>query len=105
MKKTILLYGLVGGVLITVLKLTEYRFLVIEHSLEIYGGLVALLFSAIGIWLGLKLTKTKETIVVREVAVPALRHRVLLSLEGEREGVSPDSLIEDALAAVAPEAS
>jgi len=30
-----LLYGLCGGVLITLLKLTEYRFLVVEHSLEI----------------------------------------------------------------------
>jgi len=41
----------------------------VEHSLEIYGGLVAALFSAVGIWLGLKLTKTRETIVVREVPV------------------------------------
>ena len=48
----------------------EYRFLVVEHSLEIYGGIIALLFSVVGIWLGLKLTKTKETIVVKEVAVP-----------------------------------
>ena len=69
MKKTILLYGVLAGILITVLKLTEYRFLVIEHSLEIYGGLVAAIFAAVGIWLGLKLTKTKETIIVREVAV------------------------------------
>lgn len=69
MKKTILLYGLLGGVLITVLKLTEYRFLVVEHSVELYGGLIALLFSVVGIWLGLKLTKTKETVVVREVEV------------------------------------
>jgi DNA-binding CsgD family transcriptional regulator len=69
MKKTILLYGLLAGALITVLKLTEYRFLVIEHSLEIYGGLVAAIFSAVGIWLGLKLTKTKETVIVREVPV------------------------------------
>ena len=68
-KKTILLYGLLGGVLITVLKLTEYRFLVVEHSVELYGGLIALLFSVVGIWLGLKLTKTKETVVVREVEV------------------------------------
>lgn len=55
----ILLYGLCGGVLITVLKLTEYRFLVVEHSLEIYGGLVAAIFSALGIWLGLTLTRKK----------------------------------------------
>ncbi|HEX6747886.1 MAG TPA: response regulator transcription factor [Longimicrobium sp.] len=69
MKKTILLYGLLGGVLIAGLKLIEYRFLVIEHSLEIYGGIVAALFAGLGIWLGLKLTKTRETVVVREVPV------------------------------------
>jgi DNA-binding CsgD family transcriptional regulator len=69
MKKHILLYGLGGGVLIVVLKLIEYRFLVIEHSVEIYGGLIALFFSVVGIWLGLKLTKNKETIVIREVPV------------------------------------
>src|SRR5688572_2634982 len=68
-KKTIILYGLVGGVLIAALKLIEYRFLVVEHSLEIYGGIVALLFSILGIWLGLKLTRTRETVVVKEVPV------------------------------------
>jgi two-component system, NarL family, response regulator LiaR len=68
-KKTILLYGLLGGVLIAGLKLIEYRFLVIEHSFEIYGGIIALLFSVLGIWLGLKLTRTRETVVVREVPV------------------------------------
>jgi len=69
-KKTILLYGLLGGVLIAVLKLIEYRFLVVEHSLEIYGGIVAALFAGLGIWLGLKLTRPRETVVVREVKVP-----------------------------------
>ena len=71
MKKTILVYGLLGGVLTAVLKLVEYRFLVLEHSLEIYGGIVALLFSVLGIWLGLKLTKKKEVLIVKEVRVPA----------------------------------
>jgi len=71
MKKHILIYGLCGGVLIVLLKLVEYQFLVVEHSIEIYGGLIALLFAVLGIWLGLKLTKTKETVVVREVLLPA----------------------------------
>jgi DNA-binding CsgD family transcriptional regulator len=66
-KKTVLVYGILGGVLIAALKLIEYRFLVLEHSLEIYGGIVALMFSALGIWLGLKLTRTR--VVVREVPV------------------------------------
>ncbi len=70
MKKTVLAYGLLGGVLIAVLRIVEYRFLVLEHSLEIYGGIVALLFSGLGIWLGLTLTRPRETVVVREVPVP-----------------------------------
>ena len=68
-KKTVLLYGILGGVLIATLKLIEYRFLVLEHSPEIYGGIVATLFVTLGIWLGLKLTRTK--VVVKEVPVPA----------------------------------
>lgn len=71
MKKQILIYGLCGGVLIVLLKLVEYRFLVVEHSVEIYGGLIALVFAVLGIWLGLKLTRKQETIVVKEVPVSA----------------------------------
>lgn len=71
MKKHILIYGLCGGLLIAVLRVIEYRFLVVEHSLEIYGGLIALLFAGVGIWLGLKLTRKKEILVYKEVAVSA----------------------------------
>jgi ATP/maltotriose-dependent transcriptional regulator MalT len=53
MKRHILLYGLIGGILIAALKWMEYRFLVIEHSVEIYGGLIAATFAVLGIWLGL----------------------------------------------------
>jgi len=67
----VLLLGLVGGILIAVLRWSEYRFLVIENSFEIYGALVAVLFAGFGIWLGIKLTKPRETVVVREVLVPA----------------------------------
>ena len=97
-KKTILLYGLLGGVLIAVLKLVEYRYLVIEHSLEIYGGIVAVLFSALGIWLGLKLTR--KTVVVKEVPVhvqgPFIRNEAQL----EKLGITPRELeILEAIAA------
>ena len=66
-----LIYGLCGGILIVVLKLIEFRFLVREHSVEIYGGLIAALFAGVGIWLGLTLTKKKEVLIVKEVPVPA----------------------------------
>jgi NarL family two-component system response regulator LiaR len=69
--RDILLYGVCGGVLIAVLKLTEYRFLVIEHSVEIYGALIAALFAGLGIWLGQTLTKKKPTVILKEVPAPA----------------------------------
>jgi len=71
MKRAVLVYGLCGGLLIAGLKYIEYRFLVVEHSLEIYGGLVAIVFATVGIWLGLTLTRKEEVVVVREVPVPA----------------------------------
>jgi DNA-binding CsgD family transcriptional regulator len=74
MKKQVLIYGLLyglfGGVLIVILKLVEFRFLIVQHSFEIYGGLIAVLFAALGIWLGLKLTRKKEVLLVKEVKVP-----------------------------------
>ena len=88
MKKHILIYGLCGGVLIVVLKLVEYRFLVVEHSIEIYGGLIALLFAALGIWLGLKLTKTKETVVVKEVLIPAQQSFALNEMRLRELGIT-----------------
>jgi two-component system, NarL family, response regulator LiaR len=65
--RDIFLYGLSGGLLILVLKLTEYRFIVIEHSVEIYGALIAALFSAVGIWLGLTLTRKKPSVIIKEI--------------------------------------
>lgn len=69
--RDILLYGLCGGVLVAVLKLTEYRFLVVEHSVEIYVGLVAALFAGLGIWLGLTLTRKKPAMVISEIQAQA----------------------------------
>jgi DNA-binding CsgD family transcriptional regulator len=67
MKRHVLIYGLVGGILIAVLKWTEYRFLVIEHSIEIYGGLTAATFAVLGIWLGQTLTRKKPAVIIKEV--------------------------------------
>lgn len=66
----VLIYGLCGGVLIAVLRFIEFRFLIVEHSIEIYSALLAALFAGVGIWLGLKLTRRKEVVVVKEVRGP-----------------------------------
>lgn len=69
MTRQIALYGVIGGVLIALLKVIEYKHFVHEYPTEIYGGLVALIFTALGIYFGLKLTRTKEVVVIREVPV------------------------------------
>jgi DNA-binding CsgD family transcriptional regulator len=69
MKRHVLIFGLVGGLLIFTLQFTQYRFVVIQHSVELYSALVAILFATFGIWLGLRITRRRETIVVKEVLV------------------------------------
>jgi len=78
----VLIYGLCGGVLIVSLKYIEFRFLVVGHALEIYGGLIALIFAGLGIWLGLKLTGKKEVLVFKEVPAPSAQP---FSLNEERQ--------------------
>jgi len=78
----VLIYGLFGGVLIVSLKYIEFRFLVVGHALEIYGGLFALIFAGLGIWLGLKLTGKKEVLVFKEVPAPSAQP---FSLNAERQ--------------------
>jgi DNA-binding CsgD family transcriptional regulator len=91
-RKHILLYGILGGLLIAGLKTIEYRWLVVEHSVEIYGGLVAAVFASVGIWLGLKLTRNTETVVVREVMVPAPMSFTLDEANRESLGITPREL-------------
>jgi DNA-binding CsgD family transcriptional regulator len=92
MKKHILIYGLLGGVLIVLLRLIEYRYLIIEHSIEIYGGLVALVFAGLGIWLGLKLTRPKETVVIKEITVPSIGPFVLNQSRLQELGITKREL-------------
>jgi DNA-binding CsgD family transcriptional regulator len=83
-----LIYGVTGGVLIVVLRLIEFRFIVIEHSIEIYGALIAALFAGVGIWLGLKLTRKEEVVVIREIPVPSSTPFVLNEEQLKRLGIT-----------------
>jgi DNA-binding CsgD family transcriptional regulator len=70
MRRHVLIYGLIGGVLVTLLQWTQYRFLVIEHSVEIYSGLIAATFAILGIWLGRKLASSRQKTALVELAPP-----------------------------------
>ena len=71
MRRHVLLYGLVAGLLIAGLRLIEYRWLLLEHSVEIYAALVAALFAGLGIWLGGRIARPRTRVEIREVEVPA----------------------------------
>jgi two-component system, NarL family, response regulator LiaR len=63
----LLLYAVVGGLVVAALRFIDYRFLVVEHSFAIYGGIIAAMFAGIGIWLGRG--AVRERVVTREVTV------------------------------------
>jgi DNA-binding CsgD family transcriptional regulator len=67
--KHVVLYALIGGVLIALLKLIEYKHFINAYPAEVYGGLVALIFTAVGVYLGLRWTRPKQVVVVKEVRV------------------------------------
>ena len=92
MRKHVLLYGLLGGVLVALLKFIEYRWLLVEHSIEIYAALVAAVFAGAGIWLGLRITGRRETVVVREVMVTAPVDFVRDEGKVESLGITPREL-------------
>jgi len=67
--KHALVYGAAGGALIALLKLIEYQHFVHAYPSELYGGLVALIFTAVGVYVGVRWMRPKEVVVVQEVRV------------------------------------
>jgi NarL family two-component system response regulator LiaR len=68
--RRVLAYGLLGGVLIAALKVLEYKHFVRAYPTELYGGLVAVLFAALGIHFGRRWSRGKDVVVIKEVPVP-----------------------------------
>jgi len=55
--------------LLFLLKWLEWRFIIFNNSFEIYAGIIAVIFTGLGIWLTLKLNKPKITVVTVEKEV------------------------------------
>jgi DNA-binding NarL/FixJ family response regulator len=88
--KHLAIYGACGGLLIVAMRVVEYRFLVIQHSFEIYAALIAAAFAAVGIWLGRSITRRE--VVVKEVPVPATVPFVADAARIEALGITPREL-------------
>lgn len=59
MRRTVILYSLAMAGLLGLLKLVEYKYFVRDIPLEFYIGAVAVMFTGLGIWAGLRLTRPK----------------------------------------------
>ena len=85
MLRQVLLWSAAGGILITVLKVIEYKHFVQEYPSELYGGLVALIFTVVGVYLGLKWTRPAlpqgpfvlNEAKLREVGLTQREHEIL----------------------------
>jgi two-component system, NarL family, response regulator LiaR len=77
--KATIIYSISLALLLFLLKWLELRFIIFDHSFEIYIGFIAVIFTALGIWLALKLSKPKvETVVVeKEIYVPRNENFIL----------------------------
>lgn len=68
--KQIIIYGIALAVLLFLLKWLETRYILVDQQLDIYLGIVSVLFTALGIWLALKIRKPKvETVIIEKKIV------------------------------------
>ena len=77
--KATIIYSVSLAFLLFLLKWLELRFIIFDHSFEIYIGFIAIIFTALGIWLALKLSKPKieKVMVEKEVYVARNENFVL----------------------------
>jgi DNA-binding CsgD family transcriptional regulator len=68
----IVLYGLILAVLVFLLKWLQWKFLIVDNSLDVYIGLIAIFFTILGVWVATQLAKPKiQTVIVeKEIYVP-----------------------------------
>src|SRR6478752_6045971 len=72
--KATIIYSISLALLLFLLKWLELRFIIFNHSFEIYIGFIAVIFTSLGIWLALKLSKPKIKTVVVEKEVYVQRN-------------------------------
>ncbi|MEX2379150.1 MAG: LuxR C-terminal-related transcriptional regulator [Vicingaceae bacterium] len=101
MHKPILTYAFLTAALVVLLKLVEYHFWVKQLSIEIYIGITAILFTAIGVWFGVKGFRNKKETVTSTPPIKFstsidldITERETEVLEGIAEGLSNREIAE-----------
>lgn len=92
--KLVIIYGSSLALLLFLLKWLEWRFIILDHAMEIYSGAIAIVFTGLGIWLALKLARPKvKTIVVeKEVYINPKPAGTVNKQEAARFGLSAREL-------------
>lgn len=68
--KHIILYGLILAILVFALKWLQWKFLIVDNAIDIYIGLIAVFFTALGVWVATQLVKPKTQTLVIEKEIP-----------------------------------
>ncbi len=92
--KISILYGASLAILLFLLRWLELRFVIFNHSFEMYIGVIAIIFTALGIWLSLKLTtpKIKTIVVEKEIYIKSQADFILNEKEIANLGISKREL-------------
>jgi two-component system, NarL family, response regulator LiaR len=100
MKRTVILYGLTLAVFVFALKFLEYRLIIRDLSIEFYIGIVAVIFTGVGIWAGLKLTRKQVVLVGPEFVLnePELSRLGISKREHEVLGLMAQGLTNQQIA-------
>jgi hypothetical protein len=91
--KSVFIYGVSLAAAMFLMKWLEWRFLIINHVFEIYAGIIAIMFTALGIWLSITLSKPKIQVIRIENTVPEDRQKFVVQESVLREtGISAREL-------------
>jgi len=86
----IILYGAILAVLVFILKWLQWKFLILDNSMDIYVGLIAVFFTALGIWIATQLSrpKVKTVVVEKEIYVEQPKEFILNEAELKKLNLS-----------------
>ncbi len=83
--KQIVLYGAALGTLLILLKLLEFNLVIRSNVFEVYAGIVAVIFCAVGIWVGLKYARIN----------PGKTNKIIVEVQGKENWQVDEKMINE----------
>jgi two-component system, NarL family, response regulator LiaR len=83
MLKRFIIYGAILALAAVALQLMQYKMVIMNRSLELYGLALALIFTVVGVVVGRKLTQPKKVIVEKTITLPAIEKTEIFTTNEE----------------------